>query len=201
VDLMGFGRSGRPAGFDYTVEGHARALDSLLAELDLPRVCLFGHSMGGAVALSLAALEPERVAGVILAEANLDAGGGEASQEIAAQTAGQFAREGYAKLCRTVQAEGNPWAQTLRLASPEALHAGAVSLVAGVDPAWRDILYGLTCPRFFVFGERSLPDADFGELPRHGVEVVTIPDCGHNMAWENAGGLADGIGHCLASTF
>ncbi|MDR2929812.1 MAG: alpha/beta hydrolase [Propionibacteriaceae bacterium] len=155
-----------------------------------PRVILFGHSAGGAVALSLAALRPERVAGVILTEANLDAGGGTASRAIAGRSEESFIRRGHAALVRTERAKSNPWSQTVALADPVALHREACSLVAGATPSWRDILYGLTCPKAYVFGERNLPDPDATELLRHGVEVMTVPNAGHNMAWENPDGLA-----------
>jgi pimeloyl-ACP methyl ester carboxylesterase len=190
VDLVGSGGSDRPDWFDYSIAGQARCLDAFLADRGLGPVVLFGHSLGGAVALSLAALDPGRVAGVILTEANLDPGGGFWSRAIAGQTSDGFARTGYAELLATAEADHNPWAATLRLSSSRALHAEAVSLVAGATPAWRDVLYGLACPRCYVFGAHSLPDPDLEELPRHGVRTLVVSDCGHNMAWENPAGLA-----------
>jgi pimeloyl-ACP methyl ester carboxylesterase len=198
VDLMGSGGSDRPDWFDYSVAGQARRLDGFLADLGLRPVVLFGHSMGGAVALSLAALDPDRVAGVILTEANLDSGGGIWSRAIAEQTVDDFTRTGYAELLAAAEADRNPWAATLRLSSPPALWAEAVSLVAGATPSWRDILYDLTCPRSYVFGSRSLPDLDLEELPRHGVRTLVVPDCGHNMAWDNPTGLAAVVASSLA---
>jgi pimeloyl-ACP methyl ester carboxylesterase len=81
-----------------------------------------------------------------------------------------------------------------------AIHAEAMSLVAGVTPSWREILYSLDCPRFFLFGSQSLPDPDREELPRHGVSTLVVPNCGHNMAWETPAGVADGIVPCLKAT-
>jgi len=65
------------------------------------------------------------------------------------------------------------------------------------EPTWRETLYGLTCPRFYVFGDKSLPDADYEELPRHGVEVLTIPAAGHNMVYDNPSGFDQAVTHCL----
>ena len=197
VDLMGFGASDRPERFDYTVEGHARCLDGLLERLGPRQMVLYGHSMGGAVALSLARRNPDRIAGMILAEANLDPGGGASSREIAGQEVSTFVERGHADLHAVASAEGNPWANTVRLASPAAMHASAKSLVKGTDPSWREILYGLDCPRYYLFGAASLPDPDLDELPRHGVQTGVIPGAGNNMAWENPAGLADGIARCL----
>jgi pimeloyl-ACP methyl ester carboxylesterase len=60
IDLPGFGRSRPPAGFDFTVAAHADALLCFLAGRNEP-VHLLGNSLGGVVALSVAARRPELV--------------------------------------------------------------------------------------------------------------------------------------------
>jgi pimeloyl-ACP methyl ester carboxylesterase len=60
-DLPGFGESEKPGDFNYTREGFAEILLDLMAGLDAPRANVCGHSMGGAVAMTLAAEHPERV--------------------------------------------------------------------------------------------------------------------------------------------
>jgi pimeloyl-ACP methyl ester carboxylesterase len=199
VDLMGFGASARPVGWDYRIRAQGALLAALLDGLGVERVVLYGHSMGGAVALELARLGAGRIAGVILAEPNLDPGGGSASREIASQDPRAFEERGFAQMVAALRKEVNPWARTLRLASPEALHGAATSLVEGSDPSWRDILYSLDCPRFQLFGATSPPDPDFEELPRHGIGTLMVPQTGHNMAWENPRAVAEGIGRCLAA--
>jgi len=65
VDLKGFGFSGKPDG-DYTRRAQARVVIGLLDYLKLDSAWLCGNSMGGEVALNIAALNPQRVAGLIL---------------------------------------------------------------------------------------------------------------------------------------
>lgn len=61
LDLPGFGRSAPPVGGDYGLDAHVRAaLDYLRQTWDEP-VHLFGNSLGGAVAVRLAAIAPECV--------------------------------------------------------------------------------------------------------------------------------------------
>ena len=60
VDLPGFGRTRPPEGFDFTPAAHADALLCFLAGRNEP-VHLLGNSLGGAVALSVAARRPELV--------------------------------------------------------------------------------------------------------------------------------------------
>jgi pimeloyl-ACP methyl ester carboxylesterase len=59
-DLPGFGRSGKPAHFPYSIEGYSAALEQLLAHLDIDRYSLVVHDWGAA-ALAMAQRAPERV--------------------------------------------------------------------------------------------------------------------------------------------
>lgn len=74
LDLPGFGSSDPPADRDYTLVGHARAA-AAVADALFPgrRVHLFGNSMGGSVAVDLAARSPERVATLCLVSPALPA--------------------------------------------------------------------------------------------------------------------------------
>ncbi|WP_245593570.1 alpha/beta fold hydrolase [Azospirillum halopraeferens] len=65
VDLPGHGQSTPDVG-DGRVAGFAPWLEQVLDALDVPRVHVVGHSMGGAVALALARTAPGRVAALSL---------------------------------------------------------------------------------------------------------------------------------------
>ncbi len=64
-DLPGFGDSTRDVP-DYSVDAHAAYVDAWLAALHEPRAHVVGFSMGGGVALALAARHPGRVASLTL---------------------------------------------------------------------------------------------------------------------------------------
>lgn len=72
VDLPGHGLSDRPAAFGYTLDDHAAAVASVLGTAGLRGVDLIGHSMGGSIAIVLAARRPDLVARLVVIEANLD---------------------------------------------------------------------------------------------------------------------------------
>ncbi|HEY0385471.1 MAG TPA: alpha/beta hydrolase, partial [Pyrinomonadaceae bacterium] len=67
VDLRGHGYSGMPP-TGYTTGSMAQDIKELLDSLDIGSAHLLGHSYGGAVALNLAILYPERVISLILAD-------------------------------------------------------------------------------------------------------------------------------------
>jgi pimeloyl-ACP methyl ester carboxylesterase len=68
IDLPGYGESDRPSPktFAYDYPAFAHVVAEVLDQLGLPRVTLLGHSMGGGVALTLAARSPERVERLVL---------------------------------------------------------------------------------------------------------------------------------------
>ena len=68
VDLRGHGRSDAPPG-DYTMESLADDLAWLMRRLRLPRPIVVGHSMGGVIALRLAADYPRALRAIVMLDA------------------------------------------------------------------------------------------------------------------------------------
>jgi hypothetical protein len=67
LDLPGFGQSPPPRDGDYSPAGHARAVEALIeAEFGQQPVHLFGNSMGGAIAVQLAARRSDLVRSLTL---------------------------------------------------------------------------------------------------------------------------------------
>lgn len=66
LDLKGFGYSERPPRSDYSLTAQARLVGALMAHLGIERASVLGHSLGGAIALRLAAICPEKVDRLIL---------------------------------------------------------------------------------------------------------------------------------------
>jgi pimeloyl-ACP methyl ester carboxylesterase len=71
IDQRGHGDSAWAPTPDYTYERYAADVDEFAAKLDLRDFVLIGHSMGGAVALTYAALHPGRVARLVVVDTTL----------------------------------------------------------------------------------------------------------------------------------
>jgi pimeloyl-ACP methyl ester carboxylesterase len=69
VDLPGFGESEPIAGDVDVIHEHVATVVGLLDYLGLAKAIIVGHSMGGLVALQLACDYPERISGLVLADA------------------------------------------------------------------------------------------------------------------------------------
>lgn len=186
LDLLGHGISDRPTSFDYSLESHADALAAALTGANVSGAELIAHSMGGSVAVVLAARHPHLVSRLVLVDANLDpiprdpASAG--SSGLASYSEGEFLAGGWEEIRDRV---GPHWWSTMRLAGREALHRSAVHLTRGTTPTMRELLLDLRIPRTYLLPESDgrLPGTD--ALTASGVRVVSIPDCGHNIMLDN----------------
>ncbi|QRX90045.1 alpha/beta fold hydrolase [Streptomyces noursei] len=200
VDLLGHGISDRPTDFDYTLEAHADALANALTAAGVTGAQLIAHSMGGSVAIVLAARHPHLVSRLVLVDANLDpvpprpATGG--SSGIANYSEQEFLDGGWQEVRDWV---GPHWWSTMRLTGREALHRSAVHLARGTVPTMRELLLRLRIPRAYLLPEADgpLPGAD--ALAEAGVAVVPIPDCGHNIMLDNPDAFARATTAALAA--
>lgn len=209
VDLFGCGYSDRPEHFGYSLEEHASSLSGLLDHIGSKQFILVGHSMGGAVAIALATRRPDLIVQLVLLEANLEAGGGLFSRNIAKQAENDFVTNGYQELInvrREAAFAGDTIASIAlgmwQLASPRGFHRSAVSLVKGTQPVMWDQLVQMTIPRTYVFGSHSLEEyqedqALYQRLQAHGIQVAVVPNAGHGMMAENPAGFANLLNEVL----
>lgn len=77
VDLRGHGDSAHDPKLRYDYGSHVRDLEAITAALEIERLVLVGHSLGGRIAALFAARHPERMAGLVLVDSGpeLDARG------------------------------------------------------------------------------------------------------------------------------
>lgn len=203
VDLPGHGISDRPAGFGYSLEEHADALAAALDAAGAVDADIAGHSMGGAVAIVLAARRPDLVSRLVLTEANLDPNPvpSAGSSGIASYSEDDFVHGG--GFAAVLDRVGPLWAATMRLADPLALHRTALGLVRGTQPTMRHLLMGLPIDRTYLVGGRGDDLCGREELAASGVRIEVVPNAGHNIMFDSpqafigavAGGSAAGAGH------
>jgi pimeloyl-ACP methyl ester carboxylesterase len=198
IDVPGHGLSDRPADFGYTLEEHARAVAAVLDAERLRGVELVGHSMGGSIAIVLAAHRPELVARLVVIEANLDplprSTTGLGSQRISSMTEEEWVATGYDHLTATEP----DWRPTLRLCGAAAVHRSAVGLITGSRPTMRELLIGLTIPRTFIRGDRGEELRDPTGLEAAGVRVVILEDSGHMVMLDQPDNYARVVAAALA---
>ncbi|MFE2356695.1 alpha/beta fold hydrolase [Streptomyces parvulus] len=202
VDLLGHGISDRPTEFDYTLESHADALAAALTGAGVVGAELVAHSMGGSVAVVLAARHPRLVSRLVVVDGNLDpvppALGSAGSGGIAAYSEEEFLAGGWEEVRDRA---GSLWWSTMRLAGREALHRSAVHLARGTVPTVRELLLDLRIPRTYLLPEADGPLPGTDVLTAAGVAVVPVPDCGHNIMLDNPEGFARATAQALSDGF
>ncbi len=201
-DLPGHGASLGLRPEDYTIEGTARAMLDLLAELDIERAALAGYSMGGRLALYLALRCPERCSGLFLESASPgieDAAEREArrasderrasaleSDDFERFLAGWYRQPLFASLSRH---EGlvERIIEARSRNDPAELARSLRGMGAGSQPSlWRE-LAGLRVPALAVAGEL---DERYAGISRRmadlnpSVRTALVPRAGHNVRLE-----------------
>jgi pimeloyl-ACP methyl ester carboxylesterase len=195
VDLPGHGQSGgSPAG---SIERQAEIVAQVIAGSQQRAATIIGHSMGGLIALEVAAQQPELVDCLVLiatgaalpvSDLLLDAAAGE--NDDAAELLDRWAHS------RTVEASARAKTRSmLDSLDHGVLHAALVACdnyVGGVEAATR-----ITAPTLLITGAHDVM-VDSGEiagleLALSDVTTVTIPDSGHNVAVDRPDELFDAI--------
>ncbi len=203
IDLLGHGYSDKPLDFGYGIVDHARTIVALIDALGLGECGLVGHSMGGAVAILVAAARPAVVSLLIMAEGDL---GPDGDDGLDGQTEDQYVEHGFPDLLASQSTEAEAHRGGLRaahvgitrLVEPRAIHREAVSMAVETDPSLRSLLGGLTCPRWYLQGELSDPDSGLErELAAIGVGWKVVPATGHAMGLQNPLGLAQTVADVL----
>ena len=213
-DLRGFGGSDAPQG-DYGMETLADDVLRLADSLGLERFVLGGHSMGGYVALRLAARHPERLAGLILVDtrASADAPEGRSRRAIAIETirrgeAPAFLDEFVPNLLgpSTRQRAPKLVAELRAIAAEIPDHVLAGCLAGMRDrPDSSDVLAGLDVPALVVVGQEDTvtpPEAAHAmasALPR--ARLALVPLSGHTPSVERPIPTAEAILTFLRESF
>jgi pimeloyl-ACP methyl ester carboxylesterase len=213
-DLRGFGGSDAPEG-DYAMETLAGDILRLADRLALDRFVLGGHSMGGYVALRIAARSPGRLAGLILVDTRASAD----TQEAKARRDTAIARIGRGEASAFLdEFVPNLVGPTTRGRAPRqltelrAIAAGVPAYaLAGCLAGMRDrpdsnsVLPGIDVPALVIAGaEDAITPPGEGKamaaaLPRAG--FVEIPLAGHTPSVERPIPTAEAILAYLLANF
>jgi 2-succinyl-6-hydroxy-2,4-cyclohexadiene-1-carboxylate synthase len=213
IDLIGHGRSDAPDSWTrYSFERCVADLLLLLDTLEISGTDLIGYSLGGRVALHLAAAAPERVRGLILESASpglADPSERRARLESDLALADEIERGGLEAFVHgwerqplfssqhTLPATERMFLRSQRLRNdPRGLANSLRGMGAGrQEPLWEH-LSGLPMPTLILVGELDRKYCELGQqmatdLPNARLGVV--PGAGHTIHLEQPGHFADSV--------
>jgi pimeloyl-ACP methyl ester carboxylesterase len=176
-DRLGFGRSDPYPGTldaDFIREESRSSLPALRAQLGIPRMILFGHSVGGGMSVCAGAALPDSVVAVITESA-------QAFVEDRTLAGIREAEKGFeepGQIERLARYHGDKARWVLEA------WTGTWQSPRFADWALDAELRGLHCPVLALHGDRDeygsrLHPERIGSLPPGGGEVVIFEDCGH----------------------
>jgi pimeloyl-ACP methyl ester carboxylesterase len=214
IDYIGSGFSDNSTGFDYSIENHARSVAAVLDSEGAKSCTVIGHSMGGTVAIMLAILRPDLVSKLIVAEANISPGGGEATRRIVSYSEIEYVNEAHQTFLeevRKAEKEGDMTAVFINAAwskaDPSGLYKSSVALVE-LGETFKGQFQKMPIPRTFIYGEKSLPKdrseerpdvPDPDELETFGVQIAIVPNAGHAMMFDNLPGFVNILKQAILS--
>ena len=181
IDLPGFGASDKPLATRYDFAFFAAAIDGLLESLEIDRVALAVHDLGGPVGVHWALRNRDRVTRLALLNTLIYPEFSEAVQQFVTACATPGLRE------RLTSAEGLEEAMRLGLADAASLTGETLSGVLepfGSDEARRalaDAGIGLQLEGFQEIA-RELPTLDVPVRIVYGIEDRILPDVAQTMA-------------------
>jgi pimeloyl-ACP methyl ester carboxylesterase len=191
LDLIGFGKSKGPDEFGYSMKDQASIVIEFLDHLGIKTFHLCGHSMGGLVAMNVAALQPQRMLSFIDLEGNLTIEDCSFTGKVAEKTFEEFARTERSKLEKEFKEAGihdpamSEYADTFCMASTGALYKSACHTVEDSSTPLIEKLVQIknAC---YIYGEKNRGIYPAENLLRaSGVPVFYIEKAGHAMAIEN----------------
>jgi pimeloyl-ACP methyl ester carboxylesterase len=195
-DLPGFGRSPRPADYDYDLADQAALIAGLLDGFALRRIHVVAHSMGGTAALLMPPRCHARLANLVLVEARLFAASCGVAAEASRGDYAGFAREFLPRFRRQV-ANDPRVAFDVDLADAAAFYRSAGSLMKWSGSGEMPTRFQQApCPSWFIYGAENQHLAEVAALPPD--RVVAVPDAAHFPMQDNPdsfyGALADLLG-------
>ncbi len=189
VDLPGFGASGKPANFSYSLEAFTEVLEAFLLQEAAREVIVVGHSMGGAIGLLLAEKLGPACKAFFSLEGNLTPNDPVASRQATRFSEEQFLGGGFGILKAGLQgAHGK--APKLLLGwmgqcGPLAYYKSSLSLVAWSDSG--DLLWKfeqLPCAKAYFYGDHTRSLEAVRDLEGE-VECIKVPGAGHFLMLDN----------------
>lgn len=183
MDLAGHGHSGLSRS-DYTMESFGQDVTAVIKDVDAQRVILVGHSMGGAVIVQAALMNPDRVIGIIGVDTlhNVEEKMSDETKDAFMQPLRDDFANNAGAMVRTMFHESvDPllvdWVAQDMASAPSFVALSAVQHYLENEPA--SMIQQLTVPVRCVNAELWPTDVEKNKQYASSFEVTVIPNTGH----------------------
>ena len=190
LDLPGCGLSGRPDDFSYSMKDQADLVLKWIRGLELARISLVGHSMGGVISLYLTEALGTRVEAFFNLEGNFGSKDCIFSNKVASGSCKDFESKGFEEfrstLRETLQRNPSPglsnYYHNTSMAYPRAFYLSSVSLAKeSCQGNLKQRFLALPVKKWYVFGEKSMNRSSRKFLEANNIPHFIVPESGHFM--------------------
>jgi pimeloyl-ACP methyl ester carboxylesterase len=207
-DFPGHGESSKDLPYDfYTLPALADITERVVGQLvsrraaGYRRVCIAGHSMGGAVGVLVAEGSPDIDVMVSIDGNLIGEDCGLVSRSIAEQSTVDFRDTGFAnflaKLRKSEQSDLLAWAQWCAGAEPAAMHEAARSLVEWSDSRKLLEQFNELAGKAYLYGAQD--DRDYLIPQLASALIDTVPGSSHFMMVDNPDSLYEKLSRALSA--
>ena len=209
VDIRGRGLSASGTGLDYSLDAMSSDVVALAKTLGLSRYSILGHSMGGRIAIRIAAQRPTGLQRLVIVDPPVSGPGRRPYpapldwyvDSIALSKQGMTADQMRVFCPAWPEHHLRVRAEWLATCSEEAvLHCFKAF---GTDDIHADMPQ-IACPTLFILAQSGdvVTDSEMTEIKSLIPHVlsVRVPDCGHMIPYENEEGFFLGLGDFLGSS-
>lgn len=201
IDLAGHGDSGTGRK-NWTIPAYGADVAAVVKKLDLKKIILIGHSMGGDVIPEAALLLPGRVIGLIWVDTYKKLGAGRSPEEVdafAAKFSPDFAKTTQ-ELVRSMFVSTSDPALVERVAkgmssAPPSIAMPSLRAAFGYSREMPGTLQKLKLPVIAINPDNA--PTDVASLNRYGVQVVIMPGVGHFEMMEDPPRFNDLLGTAI----
>ncbi|MCX7679985.1 MAG: alpha/beta hydrolase [Spirochaetes bacterium] len=188
VDLPGFGKSGRPKKFSYTLDDHAGVMFEFIRPTRFKKIHLIGHSMGGAIAILLAQKDPQRFLTIISVDGCLGGTNNAPQQQTTAPTFTEFTIKLKSRL---EKAKGTPlekgyrlWYEWSRFSDPIAFQKSDESLIKMTRSGKiAEVFFSLPMKKIYFYPQYDGMPAILSKASN--VKTIQISNSGHFIMNDN----------------
>ena len=189
-DFPGSGNSPYPEEATFGIDDLVGITNIVVSKLNLEKLLIIGHSMGGLVAFRYIQTYPGHVKGFINVEGNLSLEDCFFSRKVAAGSFSEFREVIFKDLKRKLEASTNTglrtYAQALENVSEHAFYDYSRSLVEhSADAHLIQQFIGLSIPKLFIYGSENDKIPHIPMLKRNGCKVIEIPESNHFPFYDN----------------
>lgn len=195
-DLPGFGSSAKSKEFSYKTEDQAEVCKLIIEKLNLRKIHLVGHSMGGAIALLLIEKIPNKIISFINLEGNLIGEDCTFSREVIKHSLKEFEETIFKDfkskikdtkdLATSSDLSNQLFYEWLSKSDPSAFYRSSESLVKWSDS--RKLLkmfINLKIKKWYIFGERNKDLPTVKLLKSNNMPIIQVSKSGHFMMIDN----------------